>query len=122
MGQHTSNMSDEKSWLILEYGSGTINAGLSGTSDDPADAPTSMFRTCIGRPNYELSIGADDKAQYLFDAALVAYVTRCHQRLWHSSSRHAGDLERLHRRNSEGSSSIRPRESRGLRHRRHYPF
>merc|ERR1712086_60898 len=71
-GQHTSNMSDEKSWLILEYGSGTINAGLSGTSDDPADAPTSMFRTCIGRPNYELSIGADDKAQYLFDAALVA--------------------------------------------------
>jgi len=63
---------EEKSWLILEYGSGTINAGLSGTSDDPADAPTSMFRTCIGRPNYELSIGADDKAQYLFDAALVA--------------------------------------------------
>jgi len=63
-----SNMTtDEKPWLILEYGSAKINAGAADN-----DTPSFVARTCVGRPNYELSIGADAADTVLFDSKLQA--------------------------------------------------
>jgi actin-related protein len=40
---------DETPWLIMDYGSGTIQAGLSDN-----DAPRFMPKNCVGEPNYEM--------------------------------------------------------------------
>ena len=56
---------DDQDWLILEYGSAKINAGCSSK-----DFPEFQPRTCVGRPNYELSIGADAAETVLFDSKL----------------------------------------------------